>query len=210
MESLDSTKNGNFDFDKELAIQRITEELRKADKDIVIELSDEFINASLCDSDKIISSCIKGIRVKTFLTCDSEQREQEKLEERDRVNSLSENEKLKYAIEKLRRIFCGIVPSWQREVIQLLTKGCSGNENHKYYLDKIEELFSGFDNSFRSKVFFVYLTNILPPLEAEYAKEKEIEDLTNEYLNLCNSKSAEQLRAMIQTIKQSRLVEEAA
>jgi len=213
MESIER-KNENHDFEKELAIDKIAGELRKADGQLVIDLSDEFVDTCLYDREMLIEGCIAGIQSKLRHLRWEEERAQTWQARREYRNKLQGQKKLALILKEIKAVFGSYVPSFQREIIQLAIEGQKPAENwqhsnstKEYCLGNLETVLDGCDIPFRNKICLAYMTDILPELEAEYDAEEAERIATDELLNLTNGKTAEQIRSMIKAIETSGIIE---
>jgi hypothetical protein len=101
----------------------------------------------------------------------------------------TESEKLDHYFEQVKDNLEGFAAPCQRLIILHASKGTSPREDFPnpdiaYGVGKLKKLFDGCKVSFRNKVLFKYLVEILPPLEAEHDKAAEEQRATDELLAL--------------------------
>jgi hypothetical protein len=76
------------------------------------------------------------------------------------------------------------------------------NPDIAYGVGKLKKLFDGCKVSFRNKVLFKYLIEVLPSLQAEHDKAAEEQAATDEFLALTVGKSAQEIKNMIEVLKE--------
>jgi hypothetical protein len=123
----------------------------------------------------------------------------------------SETEKFNNFFERVKDGLKVYDAPCQRLVILHVSKGTSPREDFPnpviaYAVGKLKKLFDGCKVSFRNKVLFKYLTEILPPIEDEYNKAAEEQAATDELLALTEGKSAQEIKAMIEVLKTNEVL----
>ncbi|MCX5632842.1 MAG: hypothetical protein NTW93_04095 [Phycisphaerae bacterium] len=117
----------------------------------------------------------------------------------------TESEKLDHYFEQVKDNLEVYAAPCQRLIILHVSKGSKPRKDISrditYAVGKLKKLFDGCKVSFRNKVLFMYLINVLPKLEEKYNKEVAIQDATDELLNLTIGKTVQQIKAMIEMLK---------
>ena len=122
-----------------------------------------------------------------------------------------ESEKLDHYFKQVKDSLEGFAAPCQRLIILHVSKGTNPREDMPnpdiaYGVGKLKKLFAGCEASFRNKVLFKYLVEILPSLEAEHDKAAEEQAATDELLALTEGKSAQEIKAMIEVLKTSEVL----
>jgi len=136
--------------------------------------------------------------------------EKAKKEERKHRDSLIGQAKVDYLVTQLTEDFCYYAPPFQREVMELVTKGIaspldwkSTNDDKIYLTGKINKTFEGCSKSLCKKVIAQYLKDVLPAHEARYNQEAEELQACDELLTLTEGKTPQQIRDMTSLLKSS-------
>jgi hypothetical protein len=123
----------------------------------------------------------------------------------------SETEKFNNFFEQVKDNLEVYVAPCQRLIILHVSKGTSPREDESnpditYAVGKLKKLFDGCKVAFRNKILFKYLTEVLPPIEAEYNKAVEEQAATDELLALTEGKSAQEIKSMIEVLKTNEVL----
>lgn len=188
-------------------------ELTKLDDEEKVELAD-FLKHFKNDG-RILRASMKDFFLEMFSLIDYVRAAKEKYEkagqdERNYRDSLTGQDKVNYFIEKMRDIhLCAYVPSFQREVLELVREGQTvpqEDDQRCYVIGKLNERFEGCSKAFRQNVIDEYLVTVLPALEAEQDEDDARQEACDGLLACISHKTTGEIVDLSEKIEKAGVV----